>query len=888
MVLSKCRKAALILSSIVSVFLCPAIAAAATAAATVGQQVTFSVTAQGSAPFAYQWTKNGSAISGATAANYTITSVTTASAGTYAVAVSNSAGSITAPGATLTVNSALVSPAITAQPASVSVTAGQGASFSVTATGSAPLTYAWRKNGIAISGATGATYAIASTSTGNAGTYSVVVTNGAGTVTSVGATLTVAASLIAPAITTQPLSLSVTAGQPASFSVLATGSAPLTYQWKKNSTAISGATSATYSLAATATGDAGTYTVVVTNGAGSATSTGATLTVATVAVAPTITQQPASLTVVSGKAATFTVAAIGTAPMTYTWRKNGAAIAGATSASYSIATTTSASAGTYSVVVKNAAGTVTSANAVLSITTANANGLVAAYSFDEASGTTVKDLSGNGNTGTLVNASWTTSGKYRGALSFNGTSSMVKVNDSASLDLTTGMTLEAWVCPSSVSGGRDVIYKSSNIYYLVGSSTTQNRPSAGGSYATSAVTGSYAISRNVWTHLAATFDGATMRLYANGKLVGSRAQTGTIRTSSGALTIGGDTVVGRFFAGRIDDIRIYNRALTQTELQGDMAVSVATAASTTTAQTLAVQSTTPASTTTDTTTTVVDPTTVADTTTTVPALPGRLDGITSRVALPAGSSSARTTFVIGGTVPQTVLIRGCGPALSAFGISNAISSPMIKLSSGSTEIASNSSWTWTDPAAIRAATIEAGTFALSENNSDAALVSTLAPGSYTVQLSDDAQLGGVGLIEVYALGGGTAEVGTPATSAVVGQGATVLVSGLVIDGEAPVQLLLRAVGPSLSSSQTLLARPVLKLTSAAGTVIAQNQGWSSATNATAIVTQSALVGASALPAGSGDSAALVTATPGTYTVEVSSADATSGLVQLEVFVTPAP
>ena len=93
--------------------------------------------------------------------------------------------------------------------------------------------------------------------------------------------------------------------------------------------------------------------------------------------------------------------------------------------------------------------------------------LVAAYAFSEGTGPTVADASGNGNTGTIANATWTTSGKYGDALVFNGTNARVDINDSTSLHLTTGMTLEAWVDPSTVgSAWQDVIYKGNDNYYL--------------------------------------------------------------------------------------------------------------------------------------------------------------------------------------------------------------------------------------------------------------------------------------------------------------------------------------------------------------------------------------------------------------------------------------
>src|SRR6266478_1162499 len=135
-----------------------------------------------------------------------------------------------------------------------------------------------------------------------------------GTTTSRGAT----PPATLPSITTQPASQTVTAGQTAAFTVAATGTAPLTYQWKKNGTAVSGATSSSYTTPATTSSDNGAqFTVVVSNSAGSITSNAATLTVSAAAVAPSITTQPASQTVTAGQTAAFTVAATGTAPLTY-------------------------------------------------------------------------------------------------------------------------------------------------------------------------------------------------------------------------------------------------------------------------------------------------------------------------------------------------------------------------------------------------------------------------------------------------------------------------------------------------------------------------------------------------------------------------------------------
>ena len=205
-------------------------------------------------------------------------------------------------------------------------------------------------------------------------------------------------------------------------------------------------------------------------------------------------------------------------------------------------------------------------------------GLVAAYALNEGTGTTVADSSGNNNTGTIAGATWTTSGKYGNALSFNGTSARVNIPDAASLHLTTGMTLEAWVNPSTVNGNwRDVIYKGNDNYALSGTSATSGAPAGGGTFggADVATTGPAALAANTWAHLAVTYDGANLRLYVNGTQVSSMPQTGNILTSSNVLQIGGDTFYGQYFAGTIDEVRVYNTALTAAQIQADMNTPIA-------------------------------------------------------------------------------------------------------------------------------------------------------------------------------------------------------------------------------------------------------------------------------------------------------------------------
>jgi hypothetical protein len=233
-------------------------------------------------------------------------------------------------------------------------------------------------------------------------------------------------------------------------------------------------------------------------------------------------------------------------------------------------------------VARDTAGNLsTSAGVTVSVSNATpppTTSLVAAYAFAENTGTSTADSSGNNNTGTLSNATWTSAGHDGSALSFNGSSNRVNVADSNSLDLTTGMTAEAWVFPTTLSGWRTVVMKEAagGLAYALYAHDNAPTPAAYVNFGGTdiRVAGTSALPLNTWSHLAVTYDGTTLRLYVNGAQVGSRAATGSIRATTAALRIGGNAVWGEWFAGRIDDVRIYNRARTATEIQSDMTTPV--------------------------------------------------------------------------------------------------------------------------------------------------------------------------------------------------------------------------------------------------------------------------------------------------------------------------
>lgn len=360
-----------------------------------GSAALFQVTATGDVS-GYQWQVstdggvNWGSVSGATTADYSLTAVAASLSGNrYRVQVSGTGGPVFSSAVTLTVT-APTPASISVQPVSQAVTAGQNASFSVTASGTS-LQYQWQSSSdgstwSAVSGANSATLTLSSVALSNTGTsYRVVVSNSLNSVTSDAAALTVNAAPVSVQVTTQPSAVSVTAPATATFTVVAVGTPSPTYQWQRSTNGgasfsdISGATASSYTTPATTVSDSGgQYRVVVSNTTPStATSQAVVLTVAPTPVAPTFTTQPAAVSVTAPAGATFTASAAGTPTPTYQWQVSTdggttySNINSATGASYSLSSTTVVNNGQrYRVVATNSAGSATSNAAILSVASA--------------------------------------------------------------------------------------------------------------------------------------------------------------------------------------------------------------------------------------------------------------------------------------------------------------------------------------------------------------------------------------------------------------------------------------------------------------------------------------------------------------------------------------
>lgn len=443
-------------------------------------------------------------------------------------------------------------PTITSPPVGQSVAVGGTAIFTVGATGDAPLAYQWMLDGEEIVGATSATLTVSNVTLTDMGSYTVRVSNGVGAVTSTAASLVVTG--VAPQLVSNPVSVTVGAGSSATFTVAALGSPTLTYQWRKDGTNLTGATFPTLTIAGAQQDNAGSYDVVISNGVPPAvTSAAATLTVNP--AVPVITQQPSNRTVTAGTTVTFTVAASGTAPLTYRWRKGGADLAdggnisGSGTASLTVTSPTLTDGGTFDVVVTNSLGFATSTAATLTINPAP-TGTTLTWNFATAdpagliSGLTGGTMTSNNNNGTVTAISTTSaSSGYTGS---SGTSNIGAAARTGALNQAAGGSayFEFTLTPAS---GKQLSVSSLSF----GTRSTSTAPQAYSffssvdNYTTAIATGtitnnsSWSLKTNTITGLVgATGTAVTFRLYGHNGSGSPGANTINWRVDDVTLAVG--------------------------------------------------------------------------------------------------------------------------------------------------------------------------------------------------------------------------------------------------------------------------------------------------------------------------------------------------------------
>lgn len=771
---------------------------------TAGQSATFSVSASGPPPLAYQWMKNGNEISGATSGTLSIGVAGVNDSGAYTVRVSNSAGSIVSSPAVLTVNPASFAPLIQSQPQSATVPSGGSVTFSVGATGLPAPSYQWSKDGTQIPGAASATLVLSNVTPASAGSYAVRVSNSLGSVVSVAAVLTVTTP---PSITTQPASQTVTAGRNVSLSVVATGTAPLSYQWKKGAALITGATGSTLSFNPVALEDAGTFTVTVQNALGSVTSLPATLVVVPPLAPPVILTQPASQTAISGNAVTFHVAASGLPAPTYQWYNGPVLIPGATSPDFTMASVDIGSAGYYRVVATNSQGSATSENAYLTV--------IAPPRIIQSPANQTATI-GSGISFEVI-ASGTAPLAYQW---FKGGSPIP------------GATQSTLALPA-VSAGDAGDYQ-----VRVGNSVGSALSAAARLSVTPAPTPPHIIVQPAGQTVA---PGATVTLQV-------------VAGGTGPLN----------YQWYRDNSAIPNATaatLELTDVQANTAGSYSVLVSSGAGSEMS-----------DTATVSVLP-------------PSQLVNLSVRAQAGSGESALTVGFVIRGSSGKSLLIRGVGPSLTAFGVPGAIPDPQLSLfKEGGVPAGSNNDW-GSQPG-MTDAFKNVGAFLLPAGSKDSAIASVLGAGAYTAQLTSADTNTGVALVEVYDSNPSTqgAQIVNLSVRNFVGTQENTLLAGIVITGTTPKKLLIRGVGPTLREFGVagVLEDPRLEVIKA-GAVVAENDNWGGSSELKAAFSG---VGAFSLPPASADSAMVATLPPGTYSVRLSGAGGTTGVAILEVYDMP--
>lgn len=854
----------------------------------VGGTFTLSVVASGAGTLTYAWQKNGAPVLGGTASSLTITNAQVADSGTYAVVVSNTAGSVTSASVTVTVSASLSPPVVVTPPVAATVPLGAPVSFTVVASGTAPLTFAWRRNGALIPGAGAAVLSIVSVQESDAGSYTVTVSNGAGSVTTAPVTLTVDAPLTAPRISMMPASQTVAVDSPVTFSVTATGTQPFDYQWFKDGLPISGASGASLSLAAAKPGDAGSYTVRVTNAAGSVTSDPAVLVVQAPATVPVIITPPSAVTSSVGAPASFSVVADGAPPLSYAWRREGTLIPQATQSTLVIGSVQVADAGNYTVTVSNALGSVTSAPAPLTVLVPSLPPLVL---VQPSSVTTT--VGGTATFGVTVRGTAPLSYQWRkegvplaGATQATLTLTNVRATDAAlySVEITNAfgtavsanarLTVNPAPTPPQIdapptartategstvsfsvtaSGPGPLTYR-----WLKGGIPIVGATSATLTFSPVRLTdaGSYSVAV---TNAVGTVTSPPAVLTVTPSVL---SPTITVQPAGRSLTVGDPLALTVAVSGTAPFTYRWRR-------NGE-SISGATASSYAVAQ---VGEADAGSYTVEVSNAAGTAVSAAAVVLVAPRPSSRITNVSIRTPLAVGQTLIVGVSMSGGAKP--VLVRAVGPGLSPFGVNDAMADPRLTLYRGAVVEGTNDDWG--GGATLATAFASVGAFALPAGSRDAALVATI-DGGRTVQVVGAAA--GTVLVEAYDAGTGDSPrlVNVSARNR-VGGASEPLIAGFTLVGNAPRTILIRGVGPTLTSFGVLgaLSDPRLELYSGA-TKINENDDWANSLSATF-----SAVGAFALVPGGRDAALLVTLAPGGYTVQVSGVGGSAGDALIELY-----
>jgi hypothetical protein len=649
-----------------------------------------------------------------------------------------------------------------------------------------------------------------------------------------------------PVITVEPNSQAALVGGSATFSVTALGSPAPTYQWQKTGADIPGATSATLTLPNVQSSDGAVYSVNVSNSLGSVLSSFVLLSVTRTPAAPIFTEQPAQTTATIGDTISLTVAAEGAPAPAYQWFQNGALVTGATNPVLTLSGVTNSQAGNYYATASNSAGNATSNTATLTVGTA---------SF---AGTYVGNLSNGGTFALFIRADDT--GVFLGYSSGANTPYLnlnVLVTPGGGFTVTSVAGGSANTRRTAVLGRADP--GDAPVAGTIGADGTLSGTIGGVSFSASrAASGSTASIAGFYEAGAADGSGETYTI------IGPSGQGFLLVQTSGGYDGGGGTVTA---SGQISITTADGAAYSGTVSSATSLISATLTSPAGSTMTFAG---------------VQDGSTASAN--------QRMINISTRASVSGGSQVAIAGFVIAGQQSKTVLIRAVGPSLAGFGVAGPLGAPTLTLYSGPTVVSTNTGWGSAPNASqIAGAASLAGAFALAPGSADSAILTTLSPGAYTAVVGSANGASGVALVEVYDLSGASPgqELVNLSSRAFAGPGEDSLIAGVVVNGTAPKRLLIRAAGPALAQFGISggLASPQLTLFSGS-TVIAQNSGWSTSADSSAIAQAAADAGAFAYAPGSADSAIIIELPPGAYTAQVSGLGGASGISLVEVYEVP--
>ncbi len=821
----------------------------------------------GEQPVTLQWQRNGVDIIGATASDYMMSSVVAEDAGVYALVATNRIGTTKSAPVTVRVAAApppaaAAVPVITAQPASrtLFVNAGaEGLALRVL-TSASDATFQWYKDGSPIAGATANQYYVQTITPVLAGKYRAVVSNSAGSVSSDEATITILTDTPGPVITTQPADVSAYAGGQVTLTAAATGNGALTYQWRKNGVAISGATATQLTLVNVQASDAGNYSVVVTDATGVASSRLAAVVVGH-AAAPAFTTQPQSRVFAPGEVVTLSAAVSGYPQPTIQWYKQGVAIPGATDLTLTLGAISAALLGDYHAVATNDSGAATSATATV---TAGPSPYAGAYF------------------GTLS----TTGGQWSLLVRTDGTG-----------------TLIAYLTNRQSAMHVDVVVAADGTFAAAGAEIT-GMATGGGPRALSVEAGPAAMATAGNFTLTGRINGGVLtgrlpefNLTLSG-LVDSAAGSGryyqatALGSSSGLLYAivapSGEVLVVIISSSGIDGVISAlnaNGSLTSVTPGGDhiglrvdaggssITGSVATGATNQTVN-------------------------FAGLSDTVQAWK-RLVNISSRANSGTGNNVAIGGFGVAGGGTKRLLLRAVGPTLNSQGIpvGEQMVDPTIEVHdalNGNAVIASADNWSdGTDATQLASLASQVGAATLSGgDNKSAAAILTVPAGVYTFIAAGKNQTTGIVLVEVYDADSAdsAATLVNISTRAYCGAGDSVAIGGFGVSGNAPKKVLVRAVGPTLTTqgltASEVLSDPTIEVHDAlnGNAVIATNDNWTDNANTAQLAATGARVGATPLAtADLTSSALLLTLPPGVYSFVVRGKGSASGIVLIEVY-----